>query len=280
MQVKKIYPSFSVLMSVYKSDDPNNLDIALTSIEKQTLEPSEIVLVEDGPISVDLEKVINKHKHNFTRKFKDIKLKTNKGLGNALKIGTKFVSTNWIVRMDADDISVPNRFEQQFDVIDKDPSIAVVGGKVEEFTLDINNIIGERNLPTSNEQIYKFAKWRSPFNHPTVLINKTVLLSVGGYEMYGNLEDYYLWPRILANEYRVCNLESTLVFMRVDDDLYSRRGKISNILYFYKLRRFMNRNHLINFYEMILGNVLMTINIVLPNFMRKFVYKKIVHKQH
>ncbi len=267
-------------MSVYKSDDPNNLDIALTSIEKQTLEPSEIVLVEDGPISADLEKVINKHKHNFTRKFKDIKLKTNKGLGNALKIGTKFVSTNWIARMDADDISVPNRFEQQFDVINKDPSIAVVGGKVEEFTLDINNIIGERNVPTSNEHIYRFAKWRSPFNHPTVLINKTVLLSVGGYEMYGNLEDYYLWTRILANEYRVCNLESTLVFMRVDDDLYSRRGKISNILYFYKLRRFMDRNHLINFHEMILGNVLMTINIVLPNFMRKFVYKKIVHKQH
>ena len=58
MQVKKTYPSFSVLMSVYKSDDPNNLDIALTSIEKQTLEPSEIVLVEDGPISADLEKVI------------------------------------------------------------------------------------------------------------------------------------------------------------------------------------------------------------------------------
>lgn len=278
MQVKKTYPSFSVLMSVYKSDDPNNLDIALTSIEKQTLEPSEIVLVEDGPISVDLEKVINKHKHNFTRKFKDIKLKTNKGLGNALKIGTKFVSTNWIARMDADDISVPKRFEMQLNEIIKNPELAVIGGQVREFAGDVQNIVGQRDVPLNENDIKRFIKWRSPFNHPTVMINKKILENVGGYIAYGNLEDYYLWSRMIASNKQVKNLADSLVLMRVDKGMYSRRGKFSNIKYFYSLRRFLKLKRIISFKEELVGDCIMTFNIISPASIRKFVYQKIIHK--
>lgn len=63
MPLKK-YPDFSVLMSVYKREKPEYLDEALSSIENQTIIPTEIILVEDGPIPIELKKVIIKHKKN------------------------------------------------------------------------------------------------------------------------------------------------------------------------------------------------------------------------
>lgn len=111
--LNKKYPDFSVLMSVYKKDNPIYLDKALNSVESQTIIPTEIILVEDGPISDELQKIINKHKLNFINNFKVIKSIQNQGLGASLQLGTKFVSTNWIARMDSDDISVHDRFEHQ-----------------------------------------------------------------------------------------------------------------------------------------------------------------------
>lgn len=93
MPLKK-YPDFSVLMSVYKREKPEYLDEALSSVENQTVTPTEIILVEDGPISTDLKKVIIKHKKKFGNSFKDIVLEKNQGLATALRLGTKHVSTN------------------------------------------------------------------------------------------------------------------------------------------------------------------------------------------
>ena len=111
------YPKFSVLMSVYEKENPKYLDLALKSIERQTVKPSEIILVEDGVIPNRLQEVILNHKEKFGNGFKIIYSSINRGLGNALRLGTDYVSTNWIARMDSDDYSVPNRFEQQLDLI-------------------------------------------------------------------------------------------------------------------------------------------------------------------
>ena len=136
--------------------------------------------------------------------------------------------------MDSDDYSVPDRFKKQFNVIKKNPDLAVVGAQVAEFYGNIDNIIGYRKVPSDNETISQFIKWRNPFNHPTVVINKKVLDKVGGYLPFCNLEDYYLWARIIGNHYQVFNLPDVLTYMRVDNGLYSRRGHLRNLLYFYK----------------------------------------------
>ena len=200
MPLKK-YPDFSVLMSVYKREKPEYLDEALSSIENQTIIPTEIILVEDGPIPIELKKVIIKHKKNWGNSFKDIVLEKNQGLAAALRLGTEYVSTNWIARMDSDDISIPNRFEFQLKEIMENPNLAIVGGQIKEFALNINNVVGQREVPISQNLICDFIKWRSPFNHPTVMLNKKIIKKVGGYISFGNLEDYYLWARIIANNY-------------------------------------------------------------------------------
>lgn len=223
------YPDFSVLMSVYKKEKPHFLDQALNSIENQTVVPTEIVLVEDGPISKGLGKIIEEHRTNFVNNFKVIKSIRNQGLWAALRLGTEFVSTNWIVRMDSDDLSVHNRFELQLKEIIKEPKLAVVGGQIQEFSGNPSNIIGYRKVPTTESLLRQFIKWRSPFNHPSVMLNKSILQKVGGYTPYGNLEDYYLWARIIVQKYPVKNIDQILLKMRVDEGMYQRRGKIYNI---------------------------------------------------
>ncbi len=277
-KINNKFPDFSVLMSVYKNEKPNYLDKALNSIENQTIIPKEIVVVQDGPITDALNQVLKKHSENFVNTFKIIKSKKNQGLGAALCLGTSAIDTNWIARMDSDDISVPERFEKQLIAILNDVDLALVGGQVSEFATNINNLVGSRSVPTSEKEIQKFVKWRSPFNHPTIMIRKDVLENVGGYIPYGNLEDYYLWSRIISQNYRVKNLSDTLVYMRVDEGMYSRRGKVSNIQYFYRLRKFLRKQKMISFPEQIMGNAVMTVNIIIPSFLRKLLYQKILHR--
>lgn len=110
------------------------------------------------------------------------------------------------------------------------------------------------------------------------MINKKILENVGGYIAYGNLEDYYLWSRMIASNKQVKNLADSLVLMRVDKGMYSRRGKFSNIKYFYSLRRFLKLKRIISFKEELVGDCIMTFNIISPASIRKFVYQKIIHK--
>lgn len=278
MSLNRKYPKFSVLMSVYKNEKPEYLDLALRSVENQTIKPNEIIVVEDGPISKQLKEIVIAHKSLFGINFKDVVSKKNKGLGAALRLGTKYVSTNWIARMDSDDYSMPDRFEKQLNAIIDNPNLAVVGGQVNEFSSTIKNIVGKRIVPVTETNIKKFVKWRSPFNHPTVFLNKEKLLRVGGYQPFGNLEDYYLWARIISSNLEVENLDDYLVSMRVDEGMYSRRGKISNLRYFFALRGFLRKKKIINFSEELAGDAIMTANIVVPGNIRELLYRKVLHK--
>lgn len=279
MSLLKKYPPFSVLMSVYEKEKPDYFDLALRSIYEQTVKPDEIILVEDGPIPESLKNIVKKYQALYGKeKFKVIVSYKNQGLGVSLKLGTEFVSNEWIARMDSDDYSVPNRFENQLEAISKHPDVAVVGGQVKEFETEIGNIVNQRKVPVDEEAIHKFMKWRSPFNHPTVMINKTKLLEVSGYIPYGNLEDYYLWARMVANNYSVMNVPDYLVYMRVDGGMYARRGKLKNLKYFYKLRGYLKQKKILSSSQAFCGDIMMTINIALPGFLRKKIYQNWLHK--
>lgn len=272
------YPKFSVLMSVYKEENSTFLDESLKSIENQTIQPDEIVLVKDGPLSNSLEKTIKKHKALFKKKFKIVQIEQNSGLAIALQIGTNYVSNEIIARMDSDDISVKTRFQKQLDALVNNPDVMLVGGQVKEFSGYLTNVTGSRKVPLYNELITDFVKWRNPFNHPTVMMRKKALKKVGGYVPFGNIEDYYLWVRFIVSGYKVMNLPDVLTYMRVDNGLYSRRGKISNIIFFFKLRTYMRKRNLLNLSNEVLGDVVVTLNIIMPNYLRKILYQNLLHK--
>lgn len=272
------YPKFSVLMSVYKKENPIFLDEALKSVENQSVVPQQIVVVEDGKLTNELKEVLKIHRDNFEGDFTIVKSIRNCGLGLALRLGTRFVKNDWIARMDSDDISSYDRFKIQLNEICKDDDLVLIGGQIDEFEGSVENITGYRYVPTTDTGIRNFLKWRNPFNHPTVMIKKNILEKVGGYEGKGKLEDYFLWSKIIASGYKVTNVNSVLVHMRTDSGMYSRRGDLENLKYIFKLRNYLQKNGIINFFEMFIGDFVMLGNTLAPNGIRKFVYKKIIHK--
>ena len=131
---------FSVSLSVYQNDDSNNFKAAFLSIINQTLLPSEIILVIDGPIPIETRKIISDFELNY-KFLKVIDLKQNQGHGNARRIGLNKCTNEIIALMDSDDISVHNRFELQYNFLANNPEVSLVGGQIEEFIDDIDNIV-------------------------------------------------------------------------------------------------------------------------------------------
>ena len=215
---------FSVAMSVYKDDNVQHFDRALESITAfQTVKPSEIVLIVDGPIDNELNGVIEKYELLYPI-FKIIRLDKNGGLGNALKLAVENTSYDLIARMDSDDISIPTRFEQQLAFFEADLSVDVVGGDISEFIGEEDNIVAYRKVPTVDQEIKKYMKVRCPFNHVSVMYKKSAVLKAGGYlDLFWN-EDYYLWIRMQLTCAKFANTGTILVNVRTGADMYARRG--------------------------------------------------------
>lgn len=273
------YPPFSVLMSVYVKEKPNYFDQSLKSIEQQTILPNEMVLVEDGPLTSELYEVINKHKLIWKDKLKVVKIAQNGGLGSALRIGTKHISTDWIARMDTDDVSVPDRFETQLKEIVKHPNYAVIGGQIDEFTDTPDNKVGSRQVPQKKEDIYNFIQYRNPFNHPTVMINKTKLLAVGGYKPTDRLEDYNLWVQFVKNKQEVVNLDKVLVHMRVNDNLYQRRGGFKYLKNYMRMKKKWHKQGIGTYKSVFISDVSMIANTIMPEKFRKYLYQNFLHRK-
>ena len=118
---------YSVLISVYYKEKAEYLIECLESMVHQTVEPSEIVIVKDGKLTVELEDVLTEYKTKYQRLFKFVCLEKNVGLGLALAEGIKNCSYELIARMDSDDISIPNRCELQLREFAQDPLLDVCG---------------------------------------------------------------------------------------------------------------------------------------------------------
>lgn len=124
---------FSVLMSIYEKEKPQYFVEALESVLNQTVIPNEIVIIEDGKLTKDLQDIIFMYKEKYPNIIKNYPLKENKGLGLALNYGVTKCQYNLIARMDTDDISVPDRFEKQLQIFKNKPNCDIVGGNILEF---------------------------------------------------------------------------------------------------------------------------------------------------
>ena len=133
--------NFTVAMSVYKNDNPEDFKTAVHSIyDKQTIRPSEIVLVKDGPVPAKLEAVV-KELQNELAVMKVVPFEVNGGDSAARQGGMEAVSNELVAIMDADDVAVPNRFEMQLKAFEEHPEATVVGGNINEFIHETSNVV-------------------------------------------------------------------------------------------------------------------------------------------
>lgn len=277
MSVNLQNQEFSLLMSVYKGANPFFLEDAVESSFEQIVIPTELILVEDGPLTSELDDTINKMCEKY-KTIERISLEKNVGLGLALQEGLKHTNCELVARADADDLSKTSRFKKELDAFKNNKDLIIVGSQIDEFKDDPRKIIGKREVPTSDNEIRQFAKYRSPFNHPTVMFKKSAILNAGSYQPFEKLEDYDLWMRVLSQPGIVANIDEALVLMRVGDGMYSRRGGWKYLKQYYRLRNEFYRRGSISMITALWGDVLMTANTMVPTFIRQYLYQNILHK--
>ena len=274
---KKI--NYSVLMSVYYKENPEWLDIAIKSMLAQTFLTNDFVIIKDGPLTSELDSVISKYQRKYPDIINIVALEKNVGLGPALKIGVENCKNEWIARMDSDDYSIPTRCEKEIKKIIEDNTLDIIGSNIAEFIDDIKNVQAYRILPEKNDEIYKYARRRNPFGHPSVMLRKSKIIEAGNYREYYLCEDYDMWIRMIEKKVRCYNIQDILVYMRVSNDFYKRRGGIK---YLKSILKFKKEQYLKGFYSLkdfIISSSAHIIMCLLPNKLRDFLYRKILRNR-
>lgn len=264
---------FSVLMSVYFKDRPDWLRAALESVVSQSALPNEIVLVKDGPLTQELNEVIDEYSSKYPI-FNIVSNDKNLGLGKSLRRGVKECSCDIVARMDSDDICLPERFEKQLRSLKANPEIDIVGGQMTEFIGSPDNIIGTRVVPLDNTSIYEYMKGRCGLNHVTVMFRKESVLKAGNYQDWFWNEDYYLWVRMMITGCHFANLPDVLVNVRCGPEQYSRRGGIQYFESNKGIQKLLLEHKLTNRVNYAVNIVkCFIVQIVLPNKARGWVYR-------
>lgn len=264
---------YSVLMSLYKKEKPEYLRLAIDSMLNQTVAPDEIVLVEDGPLTDELYTVLNEYSMLHR-----IKNETNLGLGLALNAGLKNCRNELVARMDTDDCSKPDRCEKQIARFYEKPYLAIVGSHIDEFVGDTSNVISQRIVPTTSEEIYNFARKRSAFNHPAVMYSKTAVLENGGYADLKRNQDVDLFGRMQFEGYKAENIDESLLWFRSSDELAKRRKSWQNTWsYIATIRRFWKMGYS-SFFDYIIVSIAQTSMYLMPVKIQNFVYKRFLRR--
>lgn len=270
---------FSVAICVYHKDDTQHFRQAIESVTvNQSLKPNEVVIVCDGPIDGNLDDYVSLLEHRGAP-FKIIRLPQNLGHAGARQAGLEAASNNLVAIMDADDISVPDRFEKQIRAYTENPEMAVIGGQIDEFIGEPNNVVGSRIVPLNDAEIKTYLKSRCPMNLVTVMFRKDYVQAVGGYQEWYCEEDYYLWLRLAKAGYSFMNLSENLVNVRVGDEMYQRRGGWHYFKSEARLQGYMLRNRIISmprYCYNVFGRF--AVQVAMPNRLRGFIFQKLFRK--
>lgn len=269
--------TFSVLMSVYAKDNPEWVKKAIESVVNQTVKPAQIVIVIDGPVGKDVEKIISYYEKDSSLEFNVLRLMHNSGLGIALQKGLEICKHQLVARMDSDDISRPGRFELQLKEFSENPRLSILSGYVQEINCVTKEKLDVRKVPLTDTDIKKYIKTRSPFNHPAVMFKRDDVLKSGNYQNFHFMEDYYLWIRMAKNNLEMKNIPEILLEMRVNPGLYARRGGYK---YFKSNKSIFDEMLKLNFinYRYYIFNILIRFitQVVMPNKLRELFYKKVL----
>lgn len=266
---------FSVLISIYYKESPQYFHAALESIFTQTLLPSEIVLVKDGPLTPQLDTIIDEYTSHYPI-FKIITNKKNLGLGLALSKGLQFCSNELVARMDTDDISKSDRFEKQIGYMTQHPNVSVCSAWIDEFVDSPNDIKSVRKLPETHEEIIAYSKKRCPINHPVAVFRKSDVINCGGYQHCPFFEDYYLWCRMLNRGYIFHNLQESLLLFRASKDMFNRRGGIQLCKNEYNFLRKIKSIGYISTWEMCKALIVRIPVRLMPSKLRSWLYKTLL----
>ena len=210
----------SIIMGAYNVE--KTLSRAIESILNQTYKDWEFVICDDGS-SDNTFGILQQYKNQYPERFVILQNRENKGLTYTLNHCLEKVSSEYIARMDADDISLPDRLKIQVEFLDANPEYAFAGCAVERF--DEGGVWKKCYLKEGSPSKECFFK-SSGFTHPTIMIRKKALDSVHNYReawFTNRCEDYDLWMRLYANGYKGYNIDRILFQYYEGKDSFPKR---------------------------------------------------------
>ena len=264
---------FSVLLNIYAKDKPAWIKQALDSVLNNTIRPTEVVIMVDGPVGKDIQAVLDTVTKDKTVRI--LSHPVNIGRGAALGYAVPKCNYELIALMDADDVSRKDRFEKELALFKADDELSVVGGQVQEVDANTFEPRAARNVPLTHADIKRYLKTRMPFNNPTIMFKKSAVLNSGNFKAFGLVEDYYMWARVIAKGYKTANVPDIVVDMRVDPALYGRRGGWQyfhmNKMVFDEMKKLGLLSFKDYYYTL---SVRFVVQVLMPNWLRSMFYKK------
>lgn len=265
----------AVLLPVYKNDKAEYITQSVDSILQQVNCDFSVLIGVDGPVGEELHTLLDKL--NEDDKITVVWFETNRGLAcvlNDLITVAKKESFDYYARMDADDISLPNRFAKQIKFLEDNPKVDVVGGAIEEIDGD-GNLRGKHvEYPLTHDECKRFFRYRDPLAHPAVMFRASYFEKVpNGYRNeYRKNQDTMLWYDGFLNKCVFANLPVTVLHFRVNDDFYNRRNGWKRAKQMLGDRLKMNKtlHYDLSANLFAFGMFCMTIS---PSWIKKFLYK-------
>ncbi|KFI67202.1 Glycosyl transferase family 2 protein [Bifidobacterium magnum] len=292
-------PPFSLLMSVYEGNTFHEFERAVQSgTIEQTLPPSQIVIVRDGPVGPKIQEFLDTLASTIDVWFSIaepdtpvpevtiVPLEENAGLAHALNKGLGYCNYDIVARADADDISLPERFATMMPyfvgVPEGDPRpVTVLGCAIQEFADEEEEPGQIRLLPAGGEELDTYARLQSPVHHPAVIYRKSAVLEVGGYpEDAGRFEDYLLWERLMMHNARFMNLPQPLVLYRADEQAYERRGGSQMSRDEVQLQRQFRKDGFITPMQYFRNVTMRSVYRLVPTKLRAKVYRSVVARRN
>ncbi len=232
-------PLISVILPVHNAE--KYLVEALESLRYQTYPHFEVIAIDDA--SNDLSYRILQNYAKIDSRFRVFKNKTNLKIANTLNFGLTKAKGNYIARMDADDISLPNRFQKQLHFLQKHPGVVVVGGQCLTIDKD-SHLTGKKLFPTSHIDIHELMYTANPLQHPSIMINRQLLpKSFSWYNPHLTpAEDLDLYFR-LGKFGLFANLKTTVLMYRQHGDSETFRNPKHTFAITQKVRRLAVEKH-------------------------------------
>lgn len=274
--------TFCFLLSVYANETSSNLEDCLSSIFSQTLRPDEVVVVVEGEISSEVKSVLNKYAQilknfnicNLPKQFGPM----DYGLPSCLNYGISISRSDYIVRIDSDDINSPTRLEVIKKFINQNPSVKLLGSSICEYSENFSKKLKMRAVPEFHNDILRYSAWRNPFNGPSVAFDRLAAVKLGGYPQVASNEDFCLWASFIKFNLLTYNIQEPLVFMRAGASIIRRRssfryifGEWQSLRYLFGISHFTFTQYIFHIFFRTFIRILpkSIINSVYVNFLRK-----------
>lgn len=268
--------NLSLLVTIFKGSNIAWFNECLESVYCQREFINEVIMVADGELNNELELAIRSWQKKWTINL--VRLKKNCGPGGASQYGLLHCKSEWVARLDADDIAMPNRFELQTKFLQQNPYVDVLGGYMPEFKHKIEGILPVNYVPLKHEDIARFLIMRSPLVNSSSIFRVQKALAAGGYRSLMSHEDHLLWMALLKSGAKFANIPHLVGYYRASPEYYKRRRGLKIINTEIEFQKMALKNNYINRSQFYRNLLLRIPPRFLPSFLLEIFYNRFLRK--